>query len=161
MAYTGRLSPKRVLFFFYFLDYNTSKYTQRNLPFWSVKGPKRGTRILSETRLRKTSCFSDLLLFAICTSPKIHTVPHFPPPHPRLPQKRVLENFQTLWEMCKCVPPPPPPPALGFSPICQIFFEVLQASPPVLNSPSLFKTEYLKKKQQLFNTFATQPFYLS
>lgn len=112
MAYTGRLSPKRVLFFSGFnsikLDYNSSKYTQRNLPFWSVKGPKQGTRILSETRLRKTSCFSDLLLFAICTSPKIHAVPHLPPP-PRLPQKRVLENFQTCYQRCKNVPPPLPP----------------------------------------------------
>ena len=42
---------------------------------------------------------------------------------------------------------PPPPPALGCSPICQIFFEVLQGGPPVLNSPSLFKTAHLKKKK--------------
>ena len=107
---------------------------------------------MSETRLTKTSCFSDLLLFAICTSPKIHTVPHLPP-LPRLPQKRVLENFPTCYGRCANVFPR----ALGFSPVCQIFFEVLQGGPPVLNSPSLFKTEYLKKKKK---TIALQHFCL-
>lgn len=103
---------------------------------------------MSETRLRKTSCFSDLLLFAICTSPKIHAVPHLPPPLPRLPRKRVLENFQTCYRRCKNVPPPP---ALGCSPICQIFFEVLQGGPPVLNSPSLFKTRTLQHFRHIAN----------
>ena len=54
------------------------------------------------------SCSSDLLLFALCTSPKIHTVPHLPP-LPRVPQKRVLENFQTCFGCCENVSPPPPP----------------------------------------------------
>lgn len=113
MAYTGRLSPKRVLFFFsgfnsIKLDYNSPKYTQRNLPFWSVKGPKQGTRILSETRLRKTSCFSDLLLFAICTSPKIHAVPHLPPPpSPGSPEKGFWKIFKRVIGDVKMSPPPP------------------------------------------------------
>ena len=102
MAYTGRLSPKRVPFFrlrqykIGLQQFEVYSCTQRSLSFRSVKGLKRGARILTVKRLRKTSCFNDLLLFAVYTSPKIHIVP-------RPPKKGFGKFSNMLWEMCKPV----------------------------------------------------------
>lgn len=75
--------------------------------------------------------------------PKYTPFPTSPPPGS--PKKGFWKIFKRVIGDVKMSPPPPP--ALGCSPICQIFFEVLQGGPPVLNSPSLFKTAYLKKKK--------------